>query len=42
MAGEAPISSVQELLSAVEKAHADWNTKARPWFRGEPRDVPNA
>jgi hypothetical protein len=39
MIQEVAISTIQELITAVDKTYRNWNTKARPWFRGEPRYI---
>jgi hypothetical protein len=39
MIEEVTVTSVQELLTAVEQAYGSWETKSRPWFRGEAREA---
>jgi hypothetical protein len=34
------ITSIQKLIGEVEKDYTSWNTKTFPWFRGEPRNIP--
>ena len=39
MIEEVTVTTIQELITVTDEAYLSWHTKARPWFRGEPRET---